>query len=131
MRLKHGEHNENLCDYLLTLDTEVKYNDWVVTTAFYASIHFVEHKIFPSKVDGNEYQTFNEYCDFEHNKQNNKNSKHSLKSKLVGKRIPGINGQYRWLMDACMNSRYSDYRVSDEKARTSNQIMKVIKQCCI
>ncbi|WP_256004901.1 hypothetical protein [Pedobacter deserti] len=130
MRLEHGEHNESLSDFLLSHENG-RYNDWVVTTAFYACIHFVEHKIFPCKVDGIDHGTFEEYCDYEHNEQNNHNSKHGLKANLVKSRIPGINRQYRFLMDACMNSRYNDYHVSNAKAKTCNDTMKVIKKSCI
>jgi hypothetical protein len=40
----HGEHNEKACD-LLALNQG--FPDWVITTAFYASLHFVTSKIFP------------------------------------------------------------------------------------
>lgn len=129
MRFEHGEHNESLSDHLLE-NTPGKFNDWVVTTSFYACIHFVEHKLFPSKIDGDEFKCFEDYCDHQHNKIKNSLSKHSLKAALVKKRIPGINSQYRWLKEACMNSRYTQYKVSDEKAKTSNQIMKIIKGAC-
>ena len=43
MKLAHGQHNEMLSDHLLMLENG-KYNDWTVTTAFYACIHFVDHK---------------------------------------------------------------------------------------
>lgn len=40
----HGQHNEEVCDLLLL---QKKYPDWVITTAFYAALHFVSYKIFP------------------------------------------------------------------------------------
>ena len=42
----HGVHNEKACDLL-----ELTHNfpDWTITTAFYASLHFVTSKIFPLK----------------------------------------------------------------------------------
>ncbi|TDS11747.1 hypothetical protein [Sphingobacterium paludis] len=129
MRFEHGEHNESLCDHLLT-NTPGKFNDWVVTTAFYACIHFVEHKIFPSTIDSEDFENFENYCDVQHNKVKNPLSKHALKAELVKKRIPSISSQYRWLKEACMNSRYTNYSVSDEKARNSNLIMKKIKEAC-
>lgn len=128
MRFEHGEHNESLCDYLLV--SPVKYNDWVVTTAFYACIHFVEHKLFPASYKGRDFQSFNEYCDFQHNENDSKLSRHALKADLVNKYIPAVSHQYRQLKDACMNSRYTDYNVTDNKATSCNQIMKVIKSKC-
>jgi len=85
MRLEHGEHNEGLCDHLLTFDNG-KYNDWVVTTAFYACIHFVEHKLFPCQLGGLNYDNFDEYCGYQHNEQYNNLSKHSLKERLVNQK---------------------------------------------
>lgn len=115
MRLKHGEHNESLSNHLLTLNNG-QYNDWVVTTAFYACIHFVEYKIFPCYLDSITYETFEEYCNYEYNEQSNNLSKHKLKQELVKKMLPGAKCQYRFLKDACMNSRYNDYRVTTNKA---------------
>lgn len=130
MRLQHGEHNENLSDHLSSYD-HGRYNDWVITTAFYACIHFVEHKIFPCHIKGISYADFDEYCDYEQNKQYNKATKHSLKTQLVKLRIPGILAQYRFLKDVCMNARYTDYRVSNHKAKTCYDMMKIIKRNCI
>lgn len=129
MKFEHGEHNEKLCNHLLE-QTPGTFNDWVVTTAFYACIHFVEHKIFPSKIDDEDFDCFEDYCDHQHNKVKNSMSKHSLKADLVKKRIPGVSSQYRWLKEACMNSRYTNYIVSDDKAKSSNIIMKKIKEAC-
>lgn len=130
MRLAHGEHNEELCDHLLN-ETEGKFNDWVVTTAFYACIHFVEHKMFPCKLESVDFECFEDYCDYQHNHKNNSLSKHSLKADLVKKKVPAINSQYRWLKDACMKSRYTNYKVSDDKARQCNLVMKKIKEACV
>lgn len=129
MRFEHGEHNEALCDHLL-INTPGKFNDWVVTTAFYACIHFVEHKVFPTKIDSDTFECFDDYCDHQHNKMKSSLSKHSLKADLVKKRIPAVNAQYRWLKESCMNSRYTNYKVSDDKAKNSNRLMKIIKEAC-
>jgi len=128
MRFEHGEHNEELCDHLLGL--EKRFNDWVVTTAFYACIHFVESKLFPLTNGDKDFESFNAYCDFQHNENNSKLSKHALKAQLVKIYLPAINTQYRMLKDACMNSRYTDYQVSDNKAQSCRDTMKVIKRNC-
>ena len=41
---EHGEHNEAAC---AMLEVTKKFPDWTITTAFYASLHFVSSKIFP------------------------------------------------------------------------------------
>lgn len=130
MKLAHGEHNEELCNHLLN-ETAGRFNDWVVTTAFYACIHFVEFKIFPCKIDHIDFDNFEDYCNYQHNHKSNPLSKHSLKVNLVSQKIPAISLQYRWLKDACNNSRYTNYSVSDEKARHSHLIMQKIKEACV
>lgn len=44
MGRSHGEHNKCACDELIK---GKKYFDWIVTTAFYSSIHYIDSKIFP------------------------------------------------------------------------------------
>lgn len=58
MRKEHGEHNEKLCDHLLS---NGNYNDWVVTTAFYAALNFVKYQIFPFTWKGKQYNDFETY----------------------------------------------------------------------
>ena len=58
MKKQHAIHNEEVCDFLLT---SKKFNDWVVTTAFYSSLHFVQFELFPLTDDGQKYTDFNIY----------------------------------------------------------------------
>ena len=132
MRKEHAEHNEKLCDFLLS---NGNFNDWVVTTAFYSAIHFVRYKIFPlSKYDPqtNRQETYN---NFEHYlnrfSEANKNKKHGELLKLVDEKIPIINGHYRWLFDTCHTSRYKDYRVEKQKAKRAQEYLKHIKNQCL
>ena len=43
----HAIHNELACIYL---DKCTDFPDWVITTSFYSSLHFLQHKLFPIKV---------------------------------------------------------------------------------
>ena len=43
----HGQRNQKLSEVLLNGKI---YYDWVITTAFYSAIHFVEDKILPCKI---------------------------------------------------------------------------------
>jgi len=129
MRLEHGEHNEELCDHLLET-TGDRFSDWVVTTAFYACIHFVEHKMFPLKMGGAEFRNFGEYCNHLH-KKGGRRSKHAIKADLVRKNLPEVAVHYHKLKDACMDARYIDYRVSDEDAVLSRRAMKEVKKACL
>jgi len=125
MGLEHAIHNEKLCDMLLSTK---KYNDWVVTTAFYSAIHFIDHKLFPCVINGKDYKTFNLYYDVA--VKSNQLSKHTLKAKLISDMLPKINAEYRWLKDACQTARYVDYLVTTGQAEAANLYLKTIKRNC-
>jgi hypothetical protein len=57
--IDHAEHNANVCELLLK---EGNFSDWVVTTAYYSAIYYIDAKLFPLTI-GNEPQfaTFNQY----------------------------------------------------------------------
>ena len=129
MRLQHAEHNEKLCRIIQALPDD--YNDWVVTTAFYSCIHFVEHKLFPLTINGTTYKNFNSYYRAFFVNTNNSLSKHEAKIELVETYLVTVSSNYRWLFDACMNARYRNYIVSDMHATIAVQTMTLIKKACI
>lgn len=105
MRKQHAEHNEKACDYLLN---SPDYYDWVVTTAFYSALHFVQHEIFPLSEGGKNYNNIDEYKTL----TRSKDSKHNLTIKLVRRHISGAYPLYKWLHDSCMTARYKRYNTS-------------------
>jgi len=132
MRLQHAKHNEEICKIIKALPDN--YNDWVVTTAFYSCIHYVEHKLFPLTIGNEKYNNFNRYY---HDKyiatpsESNSTNKHEAKIKLVEIYIRPVSSNYRWLYDTCMNARYKNYIVSDIVANIAIQTMELIKKSCI
>lgn len=123
--LEHASHNEKVCNYL---SEENEFSDWVITTAFYSSIHFLRHKIFPLefKVNGKKQkaENFETYC-----KLTEKTSrKHNTMRKLVEDHCPGdISAAYNQLMDSCWAARYSQYKFSLKVAQTSKKRMVAIR----
>jgi len=125
MRKEHGEHNEELCDHLLT---NGKYNDWVVTTAFYSALNFVKHEIFPFQIrNGKKYDEFEHYFNAEVIRGVDKHE--SLKD-LVCKNIKGCSGAYRWLLDASKSARYHNYKVSENEAKKARKMLAAVKENC-
>lgn len=124
MRKQHAIHNEELCEMLLT---NGKYNDWVVTTAFYSSLHLVYHEIFPLTVSGITYTTFDQY--YSRNNPYNQ-SKHKVTIYLVGRHLSRASAAYRWLYDACMTARYNNYSVQLNKATAAKSRLEIIKAEC-
>jgi hypothetical protein len=129
MRLQHAKHNEDLCLIIKALPDN--YNDWVVTTAFYACIHFVEHKIFPLEINNATYKNFNGYYHAFFVNTNNSLSKHEAKIELVEIYLRNVSSHYRWLYDTCMTARYKNYMLSNMIADLAVQTMGLIKKACI
>lgn len=125
MSIEHAAHNEELCDHLLTVG---KFNDWVVTSAFYSALHFAHGSLFPIIRDGVSYASFNEYfLKYIEKKKKLKISKHHATKIIVSEERRSASPHYRWLFDACMNSRYNSYSVSPEKAITAKAKLLLVK----
>ena len=113
MKKQHAEHNEKACDFLLESKL---YFDWVVTTAFYSALHFVQHEIFPIEIDSKDYDSFDDYF-ASNTKGSLKNiSKHEATVNLVKLHIYSAYPSYKWLYDSCMSARYKNYNVSEQSA---------------
>ncbi|MGR3179305.1 MAG: hypothetical protein ACUZ8E_14740 [Candidatus Anammoxibacter sp.] len=129
-RLEHGLHNEDACNYL---DKTQKYPDWVITTAFYSSIHFIEHKLFPLSVNYNgtdiEYATFDNYCYF-HKTAIRKENPHKIRERLVADKLPTIAFYYKQLKSLSFTARYRNYKHSPDIANKAKSYLNEIKEYC-
>jgi len=122
MSLDHAMHNEELC-YLLNNDK--KFCDWVVTTAFYSSLHYSEYQLFPFKIGPTEYSSFDVY--YNAFKSNNDN-KHDARKRLVYSNINSKAGAaYNWLKDLCWTARYYDYQITKEEADAAVEKLQIVK----
>lgn len=126
-RLQHAEHNESACDYLNASDD---FLDWVVTTAFYSALHFVEHKLFPrtEKVKGQvvKYETFDDWY-----KAVGIDNKHSELRQLVQYTCPGyVSSSYRALLDSSYSARYRHYATSRALADKAKRDLDNVKAHC-
>jgi hypothetical protein len=117
----HALHNEKACDLLFSV-SDGQFNDWVVTTAFYAALHFALYDLFPLEHNGIHYATFSDY----HIALPLKITKHAAIRELVSDRSPYAM-QYRWLYGICMNARYINYKIPDRKAIQARQFLGFIK----
>jgi len=118
-----GERNMNLSFKLLD---EKQYLDWVVTTAFYSSIHFVEDFILPKKINGLECKNISDV-----KSAYNLNGRHSARLKLVYDSLGvSIGAKYQWLDDNSRNSRYTTYKISTAQASKAKQYLEEIYNIC-
>jgi hypothetical protein len=124
MSVDHAKHNEDLC---LKLFAENNWNDWVVTTAFYSAIHYVDNRIFPLKIKEKEYHNIDEYvltC------TDGIKSKHDARTKLVKHHAHKAFPAYKLLRDTCRTARYNDYKLSDAMAEAATKQLALIKSLC-
>ena len=129
-RLNHALHNESVCDYL---DLNALFSDWTITTAFYASLQFVTHKIFPFEAPaiGGKKTKIESLDDFSRYKNDRRISKHDLLSDLVEKYCNLISPDYDWLLSMSMTARYSNYQHDKLIADRARTLMKKIKNFCV
>lgn len=125
MRKAHALHNEELCELLISTG---KYNDWVVTTAFYSAVNYVKHQMFPLEHDKITYDEFSDYYSFI--SQKNNTSPHKALINLVRNDLHYCKNAYKWLHDQCHNARYNNYVVSDPIAAEARKKLEVVKSSC-
>jgi hypothetical protein len=103
------------------------YNDWVVTTAFYSGIHFLEAHLFTDILtygtrDLRNLDEAHKFLKFE--------SRHATRRHLVSKFLSTIDGDYSWLESQSRNARYKNYKVQDKIAETACKCLSNIKNLC-
>jgi len=126
-RAEHAIHNQKVCEHLIAA---TEYHDWIITTAFYSALHYIESHLFPNKYTHpvtNKTQTintFNEYCwkiNGEHK------SKHDKRLDLVEEMLPDICDDYQTLKDACWTARYTNYKSDQEVSKLCYKALKNIE----
>ncbi|NJW53817.1 hypothetical protein [Salinimicrobium oceani] len=119
----HGERNKDLCQDLLKNKI---YYDWVVTTAFYSSIHLLEDKFLPTEIK--EIKCTN----IAHvRKAYNLKGRHMARAKLIeDKADQQISIKYKWLDDRSRYARYTTYKVQAAEAHKAEQyLLEIFKYC--
>lgn len=118
-----GERNQALSNDLL--DGEIYY-DWVVTTAFYSAIHFVEDFALPAQILG-------QYCtDIADVKNAYKTEgRHAARERLVFGQINNyVGARYKWLDDRSRNARYKTYKALPAEAMKAKEYLNFIYIHC-
>jgi hypothetical protein len=123
-KLIHAERNKSLAE---DLKNGKQYYDWVITTSFYSSIHFLENKLLPINIGANT-------CDNIQKVKNayNLKGRHIARLKLIQINAPmEIAVGYKWLDDRSRFSRYTTYKVTPTEADKALQYLnKIEKHCC-
>lgn len=120
---QHGERNKKLSSELFS---EKLYFDWVITTAFYSAIHFVEDKILPCVVLSKSCKNISEV-----KVAYRMNGRHSSRERLVFDNLPlKIAAKYKWLDDKSRYSRYTTYKITPTEADKAQQYLADIYNEC-
>lgn len=119
----HALHNVKVCE-LLRGAGNGEFNDWVVTTAFYAALQLVHHHIFPLPMFNKVFKTFNSY--YLNKYYNNEVAKHTVTRNLVKAYIPKVSARYDWLFRECYNARYKNFNINMQVANTAKEYLDEI-----
>lgn len=129
-KLDHALHNQEACNHLTQ---EERFADWVVITAFYSAIHFVDHQIFPIKgitTQGQKFTIAN--IDQYRNALAITKEKHAVRGDLVRQKCATINAKFEWLKSACWTARYTTFIVDNPTStiEKTQKYLDAIKDFC-
>lgn len=121
---EHAIHNRELCHIIRKSN---KHHDWVVTTAFYSALHFVDLKIFPFPISAG--QT----CEDLRTAQDHLKTfnKHETRLEMVKLQCKlDISIAYRWLYDNSSDARYKTFRFTPTQADKAIEMLTKIENYC-
>lgn len=128
--LEHAKHNERVCNFL---NQKAEFADWIITTAFYAALHYTRHYLFPIHLTiNNKVKLFDDfdkcyhYC--KHNGENK--DKHTFLLNLIEDNCEEIADDYNYLLDMSKNARYINYNHDRATAQAARQSLLNIKNYC-
>ena len=120
--LDKAQHNEQAANLLL----ENRFYDWVITTAFYSAVCYVDAAIFPL-VDsgGGTYQDMDSYA------RAKNATKHTIRRDLVRKHLAVIKSQFQRLFDQSQTARYHSYQATEFHAGQALLNLQMVKNACL
>ena len=128
-RLEHALHNEKAC--LLLHGSSEAFPDWVITTAFYAALHFVQYKAFPLKEDEEEFESFDDYYAYVSDISDYSPSKHKCTINIVNRHFPSdVAAAYRLLFEKSNLARYNDYNLGEKDVEEAMDALAKVKKYC-
>lgn len=133
---EHGYHNYKASKALQKLD---EFDDWVITTAFYSGMKYLEDKLFPNDYehprkygDVVTFKSFPQYISA-FGRLGSDNNKHKVMSDMVTKHIDDVEviNSYEDLKQSCHTARYINYKVGQERLDLAIEALEIIKNHCV
>jgi len=130
MSRNHAKHNKNACEFI---KDSGQFNDWVITTAFYSALHFMQSYLFPgafeNPINGNikKYQTFDQYY-----RDTDGSTKHGILLQLVEEHVDDndVIDAFTSLKELCWTARYTNYCHSNDIAQECYDGLELIAEYC-
>lgn len=121
-------HNKEACEFI---NSSGKFPDWVITTAFYSALHFLEAKALPFKARdaSNNRITITHLSEYKTLRGIDK-SLHHARLVLLREREPQIATDYKRLFDLCHLARYVDHKTDQADADTAISLLNSIADYC-
>ncbi|MEI6831322.1 MAG: hypothetical protein WCK61_01295 [Candidatus Omnitrophota bacterium] len=134
--MTHGNHNIDFLSHIYP----TQFNDWIITVAFYSSLHVFEYAIFKTKdlpYRGKKLQVMHSKEFFPairtaglplpHN-CTSKSSDHTARKQIVNRIFPEVSGAYYRLSNDSHTARYELYQQGRPKAedRIRKDLVKII-----
>lgn len=129
--LDHAKHNYNL---FLLLKENGNFNDWLITTSFYAGIKYLQHSLFPGDFicpAENKVKRFNTFSSYINaNRKLNKANAHRLLENVINTYVEDdeVINSYKDLKDASFHARYINYNVGKQRVQMCEEAIDTIKQ---
>ncbi len=126
-RLDHALHNEGACLHLFSAS---KFNDWVITTAYYSANHFFRYKLFPGHVKY--YKSRNHAIDYSTFCSSiGENTNHKILKELVKQNCAKDSSRrFKKLLDLCWTARYNNYKSTKVQCNYAVESLQIIKKYC-
>ncbi|SFO50458.1 hypothetical protein SAMN05428949_5466 [Chitinophaga sp. YR627] len=122
-----ARHNENACNFLKENNT---FPDWVITTAFYAALHYVSSVIFPYEcLQQGKKKLVNDIAAYK-NCIGSHDNKHKLMMDLVFYKCKNIGKSYSTLLELSYSSRYDTNMPDTLYSNRAQKYLTDIKSYC-
>lgn len=119
--VSHANHNTKVCSYLSKKEI---FSDWIITTAFYAALHYTRAIMLPCEHDGHVITDFEVYyskC------KDLGEGRHGFQKKYVLINFPEISNAYSRLHDLSVTARYTRFEFGRDTSLTAMSHMNLIK----
>ena len=107
-KIENAKHNKRACEHIGKVTS---FPDWMITTAFYSAIHYVDSRIFPIEIttkDGKRIQcsSLDIYYTLQKNISPDVPPKHEIRKKLAREKLDSDFQLFQRLSDASSTARY-------------------------